>query len=85
MDGRLLRAARRITREYDDALRPVGLTVTQFGLLNSVDRYEPDSISELADLLALDRTTLSRNLKPLEKAGLISAGRRARAAVAVCC
>ena len=81
--GRLLRAARRITREYDDALRPVGLTVTQFGLLNAVGRYEPDSISELADLLALDRTTLSRNLKPLEKAGLIfrgeeSEGRRRR-------
>jgi len=72
--GRLLRAARRITREYDDALRPVDLTIAQFGLLNAVGRFEPDSISELADLLALDRTTLSRNLKPLEKAGLIFRG-----------
>ena len=72
--GRVLRAARRITREYDDALRPVDLTIAQFGLLNAVGRFEPDSISELADLLALERTTLSRNLKPLEKAGLIFRG-----------
>lgn len=72
--GRVLRAARRLTREYDDALRPAGLTIAQFGLLNAVGRFEPESISELADLLALDRTSLSRNLKPLEKAGLIFRG-----------
>ena len=67
--GRVLRAARLITRHYDDALRPTGLTITQFGLLHVIGRYEPDSISRVAELMNLDRTSLSRNLKPLEGTG----------------
>ena len=72
--GRVLRAARLITRYYDDALRPAGLTITQFGLLHVIGRYEPDSISRVAELMNLDRTSLSRNLKPLEKAGFVHRG-----------
>tara|TARA_R110002051_G_scaffold4127_1_gene21951 strand:- start:9417 stop:9905 length:489 start_codon:yes stop_codon:yes gene_type:complete len=72
--GRVLRAARLITRHYDDALRPTGLTITQFGLLHVIGRYEPDSISQVAELMNLDRTSLSRNLKPLEKAGFVHRG-----------
>ncbi|MBU2197534.1 MAG: MarR family winged helix-turn-helix transcriptional regulator [Alphaproteobacteria bacterium] len=72
--ARLLRATRVVTRHYDDALRPVGITITQFGLLNMIKRYEPDSISDVAQMLDLDRTTLSRNLKPLENAGLVFRG-----------
>ncbi len=72
--GRVLRAARLITRYYDDALRPAGLTITQFGLLHVIGRYEPDSISRVAEMMNLDRTSLSRNLKPLEKAGFVHRG-----------
>jgi DNA-binding MarR family transcriptional regulator len=72
--SRLLRAARVVTRHYDDALRPAGITITQFGLLNMIQRYEPESISDVAQMLDIDRTTLSRNLKPLEKAGLVFRG-----------
>ena len=69
-----LMTARRVTRAYDDALRPVGLTITQFTLLIVIGKYAPDSISELGDGLHIDRSTLSRNLMPLEKAGLVTRG-----------
>jgi len=72
--GRMLRASRLITRHYDDALRPTGLTITQFGLLHVIGKYEPESISQVADMMNLDRTSLSRNLKPLEKAGFVHRG-----------
>ena len=72
--GRVLRAARLITRHYDDALRPTGLTIAQFGLLNVIGKYEPESISQIAEWMNLDRTSLSRNLKPLEKAGFVYRG-----------
>ena len=72
--ARLLRATRVVTRHYDDALRPAGITITQFGLLNMIKRYEPESISDVAQMLDIERTSLSRNLKPLEKAGLVFRG-----------
>jgi len=72
--ARLLRAARVLTRHYDEALRPAGITITQFGLLNVIKRAEPESISDIASILDIDRTTLSRNLKPLEKANLVFRG-----------
>ena len=52
--GRLLRAARVLTRHYDDALRPVGITITQFGLLKVIQRLEPESISDIAQALDID-------------------------------
>ena len=72
--GRVLRASRLITRHYDDALRPTGLTITQFGLLSVIGKYEPESISRLAEMMNLDRTSLSRNLTPLEKSGYVHRG-----------
>ncbi|MEO1328950.1 MAG: MarR family winged helix-turn-helix transcriptional regulator [Pseudomonadota bacterium] len=68
-------AARRITRHYDDALRPVGLTLGQFVLLVAIELSEPDTLTDLADKLDMDRTTLTRNLRPLEKAGLVETAR----------
>jgi DNA-binding MarR family transcriptional regulator len=64
-------AARLITNAYDDALRPSGLRVIQFALLAAIGAEQSVSITALARLIDMDRTTLSRNLKPLEKDGLI--------------
>ena len=64
-------AARKVTRAYDEALRPLGLKVTQFTLLIAIKQGAPDSISQLAEMLALERTTLTRNLQLLEKEGLV--------------
>jgi len=66
------RAARALARRFDEALRPVGLTNGQFSLLMSLNRPVPPSISSVASLLAMDRTTLTAALKPLERRGLIA-------------
>jgi DNA-binding MarR family transcriptional regulator len=65
------RTARALSRRFDDALRPVGLTSGQFSLLMSLNRPKPPSIGSVAALLAMDRTTLTANLKPLERRRLI--------------
>jgi len=65
------RAARAIARRFDDALRPFGLTNGQFSLLMSLNRPKPPRMGEVAAVLAMDRTTLTANLKPLERRGLI--------------
>jgi len=67
------RAARAIGRHFDEALRPLGLTNGQFSLLVSLNRREPATIGSVARLLAVDRTTLTAALKPLERRGLIEA------------
>ena len=65
-------AARALTRAYDKALRPVGLKVTQFTILVAVSRVdEAVPIGTLAKTLSMDRTTLTRNLRPLERQGLV--------------
>ena len=79
----LQRAARAVARRFDEALRPVGLTSGQFSLLMSLNRPEPPRIGSVAGLLAMDRTTLTANLKPLERRGLVrvvvdAADRRSR-------
>ncbi|WP_461352285.1 MarR family winged helix-turn-helix transcriptional regulator [Bradyrhizobium sp. USDA 4454] len=66
------RAARSIARRYDEALRSTGLTSGQFTILSSLLRDEPTPIGSLADALGLDRTTLNRNLRPLESEHLVS-------------
>jgi DNA-binding MarR family transcriptional regulator len=75
-------AARAVTRAYDDALRPVGLRATQLALLAAIDAEGALSISALARVAGMDRTTLTRNLAPLEREGLVALGaegwRRAR-------
>lgn len=67
----LQRAARAAARQFDDALRPLGLTNGQFSLLLSLNRPEPAPIGAIALLLAMDRTTLTANLKPLERRRLV--------------
>ena len=65
------RAARRIARQFDDALRPLGLTHGQFSLLTSLNRPQPARLGSVAALLAMDRTTLTAALKPLQRRGLV--------------
>ena|SRR5579864_4851549 len=67
----LQRAARAIARRFDEALRPFGLTNGQFSLLMSLNRPEPATIGDVAALLAMDRTTLTAALKPLQRRGLV--------------
>lgn len=65
------RAARALARRFDEALRPLGLTNGQFSLLMSLNRPEPPPMGPVASLLAMDRTTLTAALKPLERRGLV--------------
>ena len=65
------RAARGLARRFDDVFRPLDLTHGQFSLLMSLNRPEPPTIGAVAELLAMDRTTLTAALKPLERRGLL--------------
>lgn len=67
----LRKASRAVTQFYDDALRETGLKSTQFSLLAAAAMAGTMPISRLADEMAMDRTTLTRNLKPLENEGLL--------------
>jgi DNA-binding MarR family transcriptional regulator len=66
------RAARALARRFDEALRPLGLTNGQFSLLMSLNRPQPPPMAAMASLLAMDRTTLTAALKPLERRGLVT-------------
>ncbi len=72
------RAARRLARRFDEALRPLGLTSGQFSLLMSLNRPAPPRMGEVAELLAMDRTTLTAALKPLQRRGLVRVEQDAR-------
>lgn len=65
------RAARALARRFDEALRPLGLTNGQFSLIMALNRPEPPSLGAVASLLAMDHTTLTAALKPLERRGLV--------------
>jgi DNA-binding MarR family transcriptional regulator len=65
------RAARALARRFDDALRPIGLTNGQFSLLMSLNRPKPSGMAAVAQLLAMDRTTLTAALKPLRRRRLV--------------
>jgi len=67
----LRRAARAVTQVFDEALAPSGLRATQFTLLVTSRLMGESTINELAEKMAMDRTTLSRNLKPLVRSGLL--------------
>ncbi|HEV2300129.1 MAG TPA: MarR family winged helix-turn-helix transcriptional regulator [Stellaceae bacterium] len=71
----LQRAARAVGRRFDAALRPLGLTNGQFSLLMSLNRPQPPTIGGVSALLAMDRTTLTADLKPLARRGLITVTR----------
>ncbi|NDV01914.1 MarR family winged helix-turn-helix transcriptional regulator [Pseudoroseicyclus tamaricis] len=66
------RAARALARRFDLAFRPLGLTNGQFSLLMALNRPEPPRMGDVANLLAMDRTTLTAALKPLERRGLLA-------------
>ena len=68
---RLRKAARRVSQIYDRHLEAAGLTVTQYGLLAHLNRLGGVSIGALAEALIMDPTTLTRNLRPLERRGLV--------------
>ncbi|MCG2634380.1 MAG: MarR family winged helix-turn-helix transcriptional regulator [Gammaproteobacteria bacterium] len=63
--------SRAITRMYDEAIEQTGLRITQLSVLATLQQMGSSTVSALADNLLLDRTTLSRNLKPLTRSGLI--------------
>jgi DNA-binding MarR family transcriptional regulator len=65
----LRKASRAVTQKFDEILKPSGLLVTQFTVLVAVAMSEAKTINELAEILVMDRTTLTRNLKPLEREG----------------
>jgi DNA-binding MarR family transcriptional regulator len=67
----LRRATRAVTTAYDAALRPAGLRVTQFAILRLLERLGPSPVTRLATEAALERTTMGRNLDPLERRGLV--------------
>jgi DNA-binding MarR family transcriptional regulator len=67
-------AARVVTRIYDEALRPVRLRASQFALLVALGDDGAMSIAALAKLMAMDRSTLTRNLHPLETDGFVARG-----------
>ena len=71
-----------VTQFYDEALQPSGLRGTQFSLLAVLDQVQLATVSELAQVMVMDRTTLTRNLKPLEQMGWVKgvpgADRRSR-------
>jgi DNA-binding MarR family transcriptional regulator len=60
-----------VTQLYDEVLRPTGLRITQFSILGATMAMEPITVTRLAEATVTDRTTLTRNLKLLEKQGLI--------------
>jgi DNA-binding MarR family transcriptional regulator len=67
-------AARAVTRVYDTAMRPSGLRATQMSVLVAIAAEGAMSITALADYMGMDRSTLTRNLRPLAKDGLVSLG-----------
>ena len=71
----LRQAARRVSALYDAALAPYGLRVSQYAVLGRLQADGPRGIQALADALVMDRTTLGRALRPLERDGLVRLAR----------
>jgi DNA-binding MarR family transcriptional regulator len=69
---RLRKASRRISQIYDHSLETAGMTVTQYGLLGHLARFDGIGIGALAEKLIMDPTTLTRNLRPLERQGFVA-------------
>ena len=67
----LRKASRIVTQAYDNALHPAGLKATQFTLLATLDQWEALPLTKLAQAMVMDRTTLTRNLKPLVSKGFV--------------
>ncbi len=67
----LRRTSRILARHYDDALRPLGLRVTQFNVLAVLAQKGPTTLTDLSQVLAMERSAVARNLKPLERLGFV--------------
>jgi DNA-binding MarR family transcriptional regulator len=68
---KLRRSAEHVVRFYDTTLAPAGVTVRQYSLLKEVNAHQGCTVSELASVMCLDRSTLARSIKPLLKAGFL--------------
>ena len=69
---RLRKASRRLSQIYDHSLEAAGMTVTQYSLLGHLARFDGIGVGALAEKLIMDPTTLSRNLRPLERQGFVA-------------
>lgn len=69
---KLRRAARRISRFYDDYLAEIGLKTNQYSILASLAHFGPKTMQQLADQMAMDRATMGHNIKPLERDGFVA-------------
>jgi DNA-binding MarR family transcriptional regulator len=69
---RLRKVSRRVSQIYDHSLEEAGMTVTQYGVLGHIARFDGIGIGALADKLSMDPTTLTRNLRPLERQGFVT-------------
>lgn len=65
-------AARALSRRFDTAFRPLGISSGQYSLMHVLNQPEPPGMGRVAAFLAMDRTTLTANLKPLERRGLVT-------------
>lgn len=72
---RLRMATRKISALYDVALAPVGISVAQFAVLRTIEYRQPISLTDLAERLDLDRSTMGRNVRVIEKMGLVATTR----------
>lgn len=70
----LRKASRRLSALYDEALAPFGINVGQFSQMRSIKRRQPVSLTDLAAIMDLDRSTVGRNTKVLQRMGLVAAG-----------
>jgi DNA-binding MarR family transcriptional regulator len=68
----LRKASRRVTALYDEALAPFGINIAQFSALRTIKRDAPVSLTELGHKMELDRSTVGRNMKVLERMGLVA-------------
>ena len=66
------KVTRLITQHFDEVLKPSGLLITQFTILIAIARLETVTVNDLAAILVMDRTTLTRNIKPLKRAGWLT-------------
>jgi DNA-binding MarR family transcriptional regulator len=71
----LRKASRKLSSYYDEALAPLGVNIGQFSLLRNINRLAPVSLTELAAQVDLDRSTVGRNTKVLERMNLVRHGR----------
>jgi DNA-binding MarR family transcriptional regulator len=70
----LRKASRRVSSYYDEALEPLGINIGQFSLLRNINRMAPVSLTDLGTRVELDRSTVGRNAKVLERMGLVAIG-----------